>query len=667
MSAMAVAMPAIRSSGASNKPTRVFDPDDRSTVRHTKAGVWDIYEDISGSSRRNLFQLPFLSKIKAVMEAYKGYKHVTRMIHDIVTVEDCWMYFTAWVMLRVLAAFMPAATLWYTGQLLRMVETAVETRTVDKDALLRVAALRIVMPFLRHALRDCIGILSEAIHKRIEAFYTFRAFRTASKLDVPTFADKEVQQSFYSLSSRGGYSHMTWYMFTSIMDIFSGVIYVASQVMVLISVFRDSPEALFLAAISMAQIFVDQISSHARMYRKRDTGVHAWKTSNDDYVLNKGLRSMASKEIYRKDIVAGGLGETLYKEFKRTLLSLGENDVDAFNSVMAQKKRWMAKLGDYLRDPVEALGQVYTCLRVVNSPSAAPFTLATLQLVNSTMASLTQTAYVLGSNIDHISDQVERIRSFYAILDLQNKIQDGIIPFPENQRDIAMGISVEFRNVSFRYDQILVDVRKAIAVLFQEYSIFPMSLARNIGYGDPEQHTNMDNVRRAAELGGAGEFIEALPYQYDTYVERPVHDWGGGEPKDGSIFAGKNVDFSMLNLNAQQKGLSGGQKQRIALSRTFMKSLVSVESNVGLLLFDEPSASLDPKAEHDLFTRLRELRGSKTMVFSTHRFGKLTRHADLILYIHQGEVLEAGSHVELMKKPEGEYAKFWNLQAQDFI
>lgn len=68
-------------------------------------------------------------------------------------------------------------------------------------------------------------------------------------------------------------------------------------------------------------------------------------------------------------------------------------------------------------------------------------------------------------------------------------------------------------------------------------------------------------------------------------------------------------------------------------ARTFMKSIVSSESRVGLLLFDEPSAALDPKAEHDLFTRLRELRGNKTMIFSSHRFGKLTRHADLILYV----------------------------------
>jgi ABC-type bacteriocin/lantibiotic exporter with double-glycine peptidase domain len=63
-----------------------------------------------------------------------------------------------------------------------------------------------------------------------------------------------------------------------------------------------------------------------------------------------------------------------------------------------------------------------------------------------------------------------------------------------------------------------------------------------------------------------------------------------------------------------------------------MRSVVS-EDSVGLLLFDEPSASLDPTAEHDLFERLRKLRGSKTMIFSSHRFGNLTRHADLILYV----------------------------------
>jgi hypothetical protein len=141
-----------------------------------------------------------------------------------------------------------------------------------------------------------------------------------------------------------------------------------------------------------------------------------------------------------------------------------------------------------------------------------------------------------------------------------------------------------------------------------------------------------------------------------------------------------------------------------------MRSVVS-DNSVGLLLFDEPSASLDPTAEHgpylypilhflillkfytDLFERLRTLRGDKTMVFSSHRFGNLTRHADIILYVsltsplklvhpaladkliaydnlnrymHDSVIVESGTHDELLKRG-GEYARIWTLQARAFL
>lgn len=162
--------------------------------------------------------------------------------------------------------------------------------------------------------------------------------------------------------------------------------------------------------------------------------------------------------------------------------------------------------------------------------------------------------------------------------------------------------------------------------------------------------------------------------------------------------------------------VSGGQLQKLALyassvhvaannhlfpdrSRSFMRSLVS-ETEVGLLLFDEPSASLDPSAEHglslrlfltsldrpaaDLFQRLRKLRSAKTMIFSSHRFGQLTRHADLILcvisqssavivthgmhrrYMDDSSVVEHGTHDDLVKL-NGGYARIWSLQAQAFL
>jgi hypothetical protein len=161
-------------------------------------------------------------------------------------------------------------------------------------------------------------------------------------------------------------------------------------------------------------------------------------------------------------------------------------------------------------------------------------------------------------------------------------------------------------------------------------------------------------IERAAQLGGASELIAHLPDGFDTYLERPVRDLFSGLPDGATDLFGRKFDHGRLRRYVDtptDHDLSGGQMQRLAVARTFMRSL-STEQGVGLLLFDEPSASLDPTAEHgaiyptffhsltfemrfylDLFSRLRAMRGNKTMIFSTHRFGNLTRHADLILYV----------------------------------
>lgn len=101
------------------KPTVIVDPDDRSIMRHSKVGPWDLYEDISGT--RKVFGIPFLSKARAVMEAYKGYPVIKRMVQDILSITGCWPYFVLWFIVKLLLAFMPAINLWYSGQLLQMV------------------------------------------------------------------------------------------------------------------------------------------------------------------------------------------------------------------------------------------------------------------------------------------------------------------------------------------------------------------------------------------------------------------------------------------------------------------------------------------------------------------------------------------------------------------
>lgn len=129
---------------------------------------------------------------------------------------------------------------------------------------------------------------------------------------------------------------------------------------------------------------------------------------------------------------------------------------------------------------------------------------------------------------------------------------------------------------------------------------FRSQIRENIALGDPTRMHDDAAIERAAHMGGASELIAKLPEGLDTYLERPVRDLFSGLPDETRDLFGRKVDGGRLRRYVDtpaDHGLSGGQMQRLAVARTFMRSS-SPEQGVGLLLFDEPSASLDPTAEH---------------------------------------------------------------------
>jgi len=136
----------------------------------------------------------------------------------------------------------------------------------------------------------------------------------------------------------------------------------------------------------------------------------------------------------------------------------------------------------------------------------------------------------------------------------------------------------------------------------------------------------------------------------------------GSDFSSGTVQEGSALEAMIKSKKEPQKEFSGGETQRLALSRTFMRSTTC---DPRLLAYDEPSAALDPKAEFELFERLRALRGDRTMIFVTHRFGYLTKYADLIIFMDSGRAVEQGSHDELMAL-NGRYANLYNVQAQAF-
>ncbi|KAF5351552.1 hypothetical protein D9758_007240 [Tetrapyrgos nigripes] len=726
---------AARRRGAINPDRKgVFDISDSSNVRYTQIGIWDLYEEIVPE----LSRLPFYSllssrfDVEPFLELSRNAPFVWRMLTDILTeVEGCWWLLGMYVFLSLVSSLIPAMTLWYKSQLLKVIQTAIDERKVDTSLLIHVSIGKFSCSVISTILGHIKSIIWRPLSFRVGQFYSHKKLQCLARLDVPTFSDPSLQrqrQSAFGMNV-GGDMAMNTVMRT--VNLATSGTQLASQLGVLLSVLRDQPDGPLLALIS----FGHSIFQHwGRSQSRIRSEVYAATTKNDDYLRMEGINRAINSDQHRKEIVAGNMGKYMHTEYGRCSATLGEAAIGFSPSLNSLRQRHQLAISPFVSQIWSELPQVVFALRAVQQPSSVPLSLASLSLITSTTSSFSHRLLHLFQHGGSIASQWADVRRFYEILGVENRVKDGALPFPENQKEMELsGVELEFRNVSFKYPgaasyalrnasfrilrgqlcvivgtngsgkstilklvmrlydvdegQIFVDgrdirtlkledLRKATAVLFQDYTLFPLSIKQNIALGDPStaHSPNLDDVIEAAKLGGAHDFISKLPEGYDTYLDRPVKDVYSGLPEGTKALFGREIKYNgvrdMIQSGrgggAEALGLSGGQLQRIALSRTFMRSLIESQSAIGLLLFDEPSASLDPAAEHDLFERLRNLRGQKTMIFSSHRFGNLTKHADLILYMDDSAILEEGSHSDLLEK-NGEYAKIWSLQAQAFV
>lgn len=171
---------------------------------------------------------------------------------------------------------------------------------------------------------------------------------------------------------------------------------------------------------------------------------------------------------------------------------------------------------------------------------------------------------------------------------------------------------------------------KNISAVFQDFIQYPFDIKTNIGLGNPDKIDDIEQIMDAAKSSGADSFISRLPEQYATKLQK---EWSG------------SVDLSL------------GQWQKVAITRAMMKSSA-------ILILDEPSASLDVVAEHEIYERFQEMKRSKLCIMVTHRFVNTTV-ADGIIVLQSGEVVEEGKHIELMKQ-NGVYSQLYHLQAESY-
>jgi ATP-binding cassette, subfamily B, bacterial len=175
-----------------------------------------------------------------------------------------------------------------------------------------------------------------------------------------------------------------------------------------------------------------------------------------------------------------------------------------------------------------------------------------------------------------------------------------------------------------------IDLRREISVIFQDYAKYNLTALDNIWLGNIDKPANQTSIAHAAQRSGAASIIEKLPQGYQTIL--------------GKLFE-----------NGEE--LSIGQWQKIALARAFLR-----ESQI--IVLDEPTSAMDPKAEAEVFEQFRNLIQDQAAILISHRLSTV-KMADRIYVLQEGRIVEQGTHTHLIQQG-GLYAHLFETQAQQY-
>lgn len=168
---------------------------------------------------------------------------------------------------------------------------------------------------------------------------------------------------------------------------------------------------------------------------------------------------------------------------------------------------------------------------------------------------------------------------------------------------------------------------KLFSVVFQDFKLLALPIGENVAtskvYDD-------EKVWHSLEVAGIGDKVHKLPLNIRQYIY-------------------KYVELDGMDI-------SGGEEQKLAIARAFYK-------DAPIIIFDEPTAALDPVAEFEIYSKFNEIIGDKAAVFISHRLSSC-RFCDNIVVFNNGEIVQFGNHEELLKDVDGKYFELWNAQAQ---
>jgi ATP-binding cassette subfamily B protein len=564
--------------------------------------------------------------------------------------------------LRLLRALLPVSMLWVGKLILDAVVARISGAAGDLAAVWRLVAIELGLAVLSDVLGRANALCDSLLGDRFTNRVSLRLMRHATRLDLASFEDPvfydKLERARRQTSARLG-------LLSSLLGVAQDAISLASLSVGLI-VFSPWLVVLLVAAVLPAFLGESHFTSLAY------SALYRWTPHRRrlDYLRLLGASAQSAKEVK-----IFGLGPYLTQQYDQV-----STDIYNENRQLAIRR---ATLGSLLN--LVSTGGYYGAYAVVLARTlGGAISLGTFTFLTGAFArSRAYIEKILGSFND-ISEQALFLQDLFAFLEMEPAIRSlpGAIPAPRPIRD-----GFEFRNVAFAYPgsgrkvvesisfrlypkekialigengagkttlvkllarlydptegEILLDgvdlreydvddLRREIGVIFQDYMRYDLLAKENIGFGSIDKISDRNRIETAAKKSLADTVIGRLPLGYEQMVGRRF---------DGGV------------------DLSGGEWQKLALARAYMR-------DAQVLILDEPTATLDARAEYAVFERFAELTRDRMAVLISHRFSTV-RMADRILVLADGRIQEQGTHEQLVSLG-GRYAELFELQAAGY-
>jgi len=429
-----------------------------------------------------------------------------------------------------------------------------------------------------------------------------------------------------------------------------------------------NPWLLLLLAITLIPAFLGETHFNSQSYSL----MYGWTQERRELDY---LRFAGASDETAKEVKIFGLSDFFGKRFQK----LAGEYYQVNRNLSVRRAAWGGLLS-----MLGSLGYYAAYAVIIYRTVYGELSLGDLIFLSGSFLRLRSLMEAILIRFSSIADSALYLRDLFDFLEMEPRIRskDESLPFPETIHD-----GFTFENVSFRYPQmekwvlrdvsftlhpgeklalvgengagkttlvklltrlydpaegrILLDghdlrdynldgLRDAVGVIFQDYVKYHLTASENIAVGRIDDRNNANRIKEAAQRSLADKVIDKLPEGYQQMIGR----WF----KQGT-------------------NLSGGEWQKIAIARAYMR-------DAQLLILDEPTAALDARAEHEVFHRFVELTFDKCAVLISHRFSTV-RMADRIVVLHEGKLLEHGTHEELIDAG-GQYSELFQMQAAGY-